>query len=45
MDRAARARLLRALLGLPDLATEDPQRIARALQWHAGGIATVSVPC
>lgn len=31
-------RLLRALLGLPDLATEDPQRIAGALEWHEGGI-------
>ena len=27
-----------APLGLPELATEDPQRIARALEWHEGGI-------
>lgn len=38
LARAEVVRLLRALLGLPDLATEDPQRIARALEWHEGGI-------
>ena len=38
LPRAEVVRLLRALLGLPDLATEDPQRIARALEWHEGGI-------
>ena len=38
LPRAEVVRLLRALLGLPDLATEDPQRIARALDWHEGGI-------
>ena len=30
LPRADVVRLLRALLGLPDLSTEDPQRIARA---------------
>jgi predicted nucleic-acid-binding protein len=38
LPRTEVARLLRALLGLPDLATEDPQRIALALDWHAAGI-------
>ena len=38
LPRAEVVRLLRALLGLPDLSTEDPQRIARALEWHEGGI-------
>ncbi len=38
LPRAEVVRLLRAFLGLPDLATEDPQRIARALDWHEGGI-------
>jgi len=38
LPRVEVVRLLRALLGLPDLATEDPQRIARALDWHEGGI-------
>jgi predicted nucleic-acid-binding protein len=38
LPRAEVVRLLRALLGLPDLATEDPQRIARALEWHEAGI-------
>lgn len=31
-------RLLRGLLGLPELTTEDPQRVALALDWHARGI-------
>ena len=38
LPRAEVVRLLRALLGLPDLDAEDPQRIARALAWHEGGI-------
>lgn len=38
LPRAEVVRLLRALLGLPDLVTEDPQRIARALDWHEEGI-------
>lgn len=38
LPRAEVVRLLRALLGLPELATEDPQRVARALDWHAAGI-------
>ena len=38
LPRTEVVRLLRALLGLPDLATEDPQRIARALDWYEGGI-------
>lgn len=38
LPRAEVVRLLRGLLGLPKLVTEDPQRIARALGWHAAGI-------
>lgn len=38
LSRADVVRLLRGLLGLPELATEDPQRVARALQWHEEGI-------
>ncbi|MBY0271422.1 MAG: type II toxin-antitoxin system VapC family toxin [Burkholderiales bacterium] len=38
LPRAEVVRLLRALLGLPDLVMEDPQRIARALDWHEEGI-------
>jgi predicted nucleic-acid-binding protein len=38
LPRVEVVRLLRALLGLPDLSTEDPQRIARALMWHEAGI-------
>ena len=38
LPRAEVVRLLRALLGLPDLSTDDPQRVARALEWHAAGV-------
>ncbi|MGQ0510463.1 MAG: type II toxin-antitoxin system VapC family toxin [Betaproteobacteria bacterium] len=38
LPRADVVRLLRGLLGLPEVATEDPQRVARALQWHEAGI-------
>lgn len=38
LPRAEVVRLLRALLGLPELATEDPSRVARALEWHEAGI-------
>ncbi|MGE0873731.1 MAG: type II toxin-antitoxin system VapC family toxin [Burkholderiales bacterium] len=38
LPRADVVRLLRALLGLPQLSTEDPRRVASALAWHEAGI-------
>jgi predicted nucleic-acid-binding protein len=38
LGRVEVGRLLRGLLGLEKLVTEDPQRIARALDWHARGL-------
>lgn len=38
IERAQVVRLLRGLLGLPDLSSEDPQRAALALEWHERGI-------
>ena len=38
LGRGVVGRLLRGLLGLAKLATEDPQRIARALEWHSRGL-------
>jgi predicted nucleic-acid-binding protein len=38
LARADVVRLLRGLLGLPNVSTEDPALIAQALDWHAAGL-------
>ena len=38
IPRAEIVRLLRAFLGLPEVATDDPQRITSALVWHEAGL-------